>query len=229
MKSLTVPFVPASVDEASQISSVLDVRGVGWTPVDCNNWAVSYPYAPCAQFRIAHTNDSFLIEYTAKDETVRARNANDNGDVWTDSCMEFFLSPQLGDGTYYNLECNCIGTVLLGVRGENVMKSHAGSEVLGGIKRWSSLGHVPFEEFAINQPWHVALTVPFSSFWHHDIGTMLAEGHNRLRANFYKCGDALKKPHFLSWAPIKNDTPNFHLPEFFGEIVLAPEHNADKQ
>ena len=24
-----------------------------------------------------------------------------------------------------------------------------------------------------------------------------------IRANFYKCGDELQKPHFLSWNPIK--------------------------
>lgn len=228
MKSLTVPFLSDNVAEASQIPSVLDSATVRWTSVDNNNWANAYPYAPKAVFRIAHTRDAFLIEYCAWDETVRARNANDNGDVWTDSCMEFFLTPQPGDGIYYNLECNCIGTVLLGVRGENVAKSHASAEVLGLIKRWSSLGHVPFEEFAIRQPWHVALVVPFAVYWHHDISHLLAQGQTHMRANFYKCGDGLKKPHFLSWSPIKSETPNFHLPEFFGEIVLAPNHNTNR-
>jgi enamine deaminase RidA (YjgF/YER057c/UK114 family) len=27
--------------------------------------------------------------------------------------------------------------------------------------------------------------------------------------------------HFLSWNPIKTETPNFHVPEFFGEIKPA--------
>ena len=41
-----------------------------------------------------------------------------------------------------------------------------------------------------------------------------------LRVNFYKCADKTKKPHFLSWQPIALPQPNFHCPEFFGEIVL---------
>jgi hypothetical protein len=36
--------------------------------------------------------------------------------------------------------------------------------------------------------------------------------------NFYKCGDHLKVPHFLSWNPIKTEKPDFHLPAFFGKM-----------
>lgn len=41
-----------------------------------------------------------------------------------------------------------------------------------------------------------------------------------LRANFYKCADKTKRPHFLSWQPIPLPRPDFHRPEYFGEIVL---------
>lgn len=37
-------------------------------------------------------------------------------------------------------------------------------------------------------------------------------------ANFYKCGDKLQTPHFLSWNPINLEKPNFHCPEFFGTL-----------
>ena len=40
------------------------------------------------------------------------------------------------------------------------------------------------------------------------------------RAHFYKCGDKLQQPHFLSWNAIGNPKPNFHLPQFFGTIVF---------
>ncbi len=42
----------------------------------------------------------------------------------------------------------------------------------------------------------------------------------KAKANVYKCGDNLSKPHFLSWNPIHHPTPNFHLPEFFGTLEL---------
>ena len=41
-----------------------------------------------------------------------------------------------------------------------------------------------------------------------------------MRANFYKCGDLLQTPHFLSWAPIDLPQPKFHCPEFFGEVTF---------
>ena len=39
-----------------------------------------------------------------------------------------------------------------------------------------------------------------------------------MRGNFYKCGNQLPKPHFLSWNPIPTDNVQFHCPEFFGEL-----------
>jgi hypothetical protein len=39
-----------------------------------------------------------------------------------------------------------------------------------------------------------------------------------IKANFYKCGDELQTPHFLSWNPIEIDQPDFHRPDFFGTL-----------
>jgi hypothetical protein len=39
-----------------------------------------------------------------------------------------------------------------------------------------------------------------------------------MRGNFYKCGDELGVPHFVSWTKIKTDSPAFHMPEFFGGL-----------
>jgi hypothetical protein len=38
------------------------------------------------------------------------------------------------------------------------------------------------------------------------------------KANFYKCGDLTDEPHFLSWNPISAPKPNFHVPQFFGQL-----------
>ena len=43
----------------------------------------------------------------------------------------------------------------------------------------------------------------------------------RLRGNFYKCGDATVRPHYLAWNPVTSETPAFHRPWEFGEIVLG--------
>ena len=42
----------------------------------------------------------------------------------------------------------------------------------------------------------------------------------KIKANFYKCGDLTPEPHFLSWSPIDLPEPNFHTPQFFGQLEL---------
>ena len=41
-----------------------------------------------------------------------------------------------------------------------------------------------------------------------------------MRGKFNKCAEATSQPHYLSWAPIKTPAPDFHRPEFFGDIIL---------
>ena len=38
------------------------------------------------------------------------------------------------------------------------------------------------------------------------------------RANFYKIAEKGTNIHFLTWSPVNNPVPNFHLPQFFGTI-----------
>ncbi|MCK7536290.1 MAG: carbohydrate-binding family 9-like protein [Marinilabiliales bacterium] len=43
------------------------------------------------------------------------------------------------------------------------------------------------------------------------------------RANFYKCGDKLSNPHFVTWNPVGTEKPDYHRPEYFGisEICIT--------
>ena len=43
----------------------------------------------------------------------------------------------------------------------------------------------------------------------------------RFRGNCYKCGDRTEHPHFLAWNPVHTPTPDFHRPEFLGEMILS--------
>jgi len=60
-------------------------------------------------------------------------------------------------------------------------------------------------------------------FFKHRIGSL---GGKTVRANFYKCGDELQTPHFLSWNPVRTERPDFHRPDFFG--VLEFEQKPDQ-
>lgn len=83
------------------------------------------------------------------------------------------------------------------------------------VSRWSSLGRTPFEERIGECTWEVALVIPYAVFFKHRITSL--DGHT-VKANFYKCGDELQTPHFLSWNPINIEKPDFHRPDFFGSL-----------
>ena len=85
---MKVKKITASVNDAQAVPQVLDNEGVSFQKIDIVNWK-EYPYHPEAAFRIAHTADSILIHYKVTEGSVRAKYGEDNGAVWTDSCMEF--------------------------------------------------------------------------------------------------------------------------------------------
>lgn len=215
MKELNVKKVSAAHIPVEAIPALLDEERIAFQSIASVNWK-EYPYAPEVQFRIAYTQDAILLHYKVKEASVRAMAGHDNGPVWEDACVEFFSIPA-EDGIYYNIECNCAGTLLVGAGAGREGRQHAPQEILDRVQRWSSLGREAFEERVEDGMWEVALIIPFTTFFLHQINSL--EGKS-IRANFYKCGDALKTPHFLSWNPIDLPSPNFHCPQFFGTIHL---------
>jgi hypothetical protein len=203
-------------DIAQLIPITLDNAHIGFESIGVVDWEKEYPYKPQVRFRIAHTDDAFLVNYRVTEKSVMAHYGEDNGEVWTDSCVEFFSMPG-GDDLYYNIECNCIGTILLAVGKGREDRERATADVLGRVKRWSSLGREPFEERVGECTWEVALYIPYSVFFKHQITSL--DGKT-VRANFYKCGDKLQTPHFLSWNKIDIAQPDFHRPDFFGELEV---------
>lgn len=217
IKSITVPRITALPEEAVAVPQVLDMMSVPFEPVTEVNWPDEFPYRPDMAFRMAWCPEGIVIHYRVNEQSVRAVYAEDNGQVWTDSCVECFIRNADKD-TYYNIECNCVGTLLIGLRGEDCGRLHVSPEDLATVKRWASLGRETFGERAEQTGWELALVIPATVFAKYPI--RLEQGA-KLRANFYKCGDNLPVPHFVSWNPIHVEKPNFHRPECFGELVLG--------
>jgi len=181
--------------------------------IDTVNWE-TYPYCPKVAFRIAHNNEAILLNYQVNESDIKAICDQDNGRIWEDSCVEFFVS--FGEHLYYNIECNCIGKILIGESIDNGKdRMRLPENLLEKVDRWSSLGNSPVEN--LSGDWEVSLVIPIEIFYPHITGTF---GNVKAKGNFYKCGDLLQTPHFLSWNPIQNEKPNFHLPEFFGELLF---------
>lgn len=215
MKELKVKKVSAANLSVESVPALLDQEKVAFQPINTVNWA-SYPYCPDVEFRMAYTENAILLNYKVREGSVRAVAGKDNGPVWEDACVEFFSVPA-ADGVYYNVECNCAGTLLIGAGTGRNNREHAPQEVLDKVERWSSLGREAFEERVGECSWELALVIPYSAFFLHKVTSL--EGKT-IRANFYKCGDGLQTPHFLSWNPIAIEKPDFHRPDFFGTLVF---------
>lgn len=209
--------LPQSPASAAEVGRAMDIGGVGWNTMGCANWSGEYPYAPRAEFRIAWHSTDILLDYRVGERHVRAGAECDGGRVWEDSCCEFFCSPT-DDGPYYNIECNCAGVLLVGAGHGRHLREAAPAEVLGGISRWASLGAGTFGTRQAPAQWRLSLVIPVGTFFRHKIGELSGRD---FRANFYKCGDSLPEPHFMSWRPVDSPRPDFHRPESFGTVRFA--------
>lgn len=181
--------------------------------IACLNWPDAFPYRPEASFDIRHSGDALQLHFRVREDAVRAVCAADREHAWEDSCVEFFFDPH-GDGTYYNLECTCTGWLYLcrgtGRHGREFLPEAA----YAAISRRCSLGREPFGLRPGPTAWEVELDIPAAVF-----GLAAFDGL-RARGNFYKCGDKLPAPHYLSWAPIATPRPDFHRPEYFDTLMF---------
>ena len=212
-KSITVKKVEMPSHNAADVAAVLDKANIPFQKIDTVNWS-EFPYRPEVEFRAAHTGDSLLLNYRVTEEAVRAAAQSDNGPVWEDSCVEFFAT--FDDKNYQNVECKCVGTILSAVGPDRDHREAASKSVLDGVKRYSSLdpANLPAEGPVT---WEVSLIIPVETYF--KSGLKSFSGVNA-RGNFYKCGDKLPTPHFLSWNPIGVPNPDFHRPEYFGQITF---------
>ncbi|MEE1099084.1 MAG: carbohydrate-binding family 9-like protein [Alistipes sp.] len=181
--------------------------------IACNNWAEEFPYAPKVNFRMFHSGEDLHLRFEVEEQYTQALVERDNGNVWTDSCVEFFLS--LDDRGYYNFETTCIGRMLMAFRKVKPEPTYATEEILSLIERTPSIGSEPFTELIGENKWTMTLKIPASALFRHELKSWQGV---EARMNLYKCGDNLTKPHFLSWRPIDMPSPNFHVPQFFETV-----------
>jgi hypothetical protein len=194
----------------------------GGNRLEHQNWVEAGDVS--VKFHMLHDGSSVCLKYFVTENHVRAVNSGFNTAVWEDSCVEFFFSPE-GDENYYNFEFNAIGAVLGAYGKDRHSRSWLPESVLEQIETYPSLGKEPFREVLPGNAapgettgpvaWDLSVRIPVEVLAFSNLATFSGlEGS----ANFYKCGDLLPQPHFLSWQPVLNDTPDFHLPQFFGKI-----------
>ncbi len=180
------------------------------------NWDTKR-YKPEVTLRIGYNSNELFLKFSVKEKYIRALCTENNSKVSTDSCCEFFVSPDCND-CYYNIEVNCIGTLLMGYRKMGEQATRPDAEIMQSIRRHSTLGNQPFEIRGGNFEWELIVTIPLKAFFKHQLNSFKEK---KITANFYKCGDQLPEPHYLSLFPILTEKPAFHRPDFFQPIQFA--------
>lgn len=213
MKTLTVPYLP-ELDkmDSDEISNLMEESAVRQS-IGHANWN-KFPYRPICTFDIARSDSKLYIRYFVRGNCLKAIYTKDQDPVWQDSCVEFFTQIP-GEKEYYNFEFNCIGTCLASKRENRDNATPLSPEQMKQIVRMPSMGSRPFHEMQGLFAWDLIVAIPFD--------LLGLDGNNlpeKIKANFYKCADETSLPHYLSWNPIPTENPNFHCPEYFGEIYF---------
>lgn len=213
--TLNIPRIPVldSLRDAEAISSLMDTECT-MTTIANANWPSDFPYKPLAAFNIAYTENNLYVDFVVRCNYLRAENTADLSPVCEDSCVEAFIQPVQG-GAYWNFEFNCIGALNASHRFTRSNPTRLSPEELSQIRRYPSCGNRPFREIEGLFAWSILVVIPFSI-----MGIEKAERGMKLWGNFYKCASATSQPHFLSWAPIATDKPDFHRPEYFVKLIL---------
>ena len=204
--------INSAYPELEEISAQLDNQK-NRLQIDTLNWE-GYSYKPQVELSMAYSDNEIFLKYYVHENWFKAEKTEPNQMVCEDSCVEFFVSPE-EDGIYYNLEFNGIGTCLLGTGTERANSTKADKEIISRIRRLSSAGNVPMQERTGEFSWNITVAIPFEVFFRHKIKDLKGK---TFRANFYKCGDMLSVPHYVTWNPVGTPKPDYHQPEYFGML-----------
>lgn len=220
---------PCAKPPIKLIENMMDSVSVPFHSLDNTNW-LGYNYKPEVTFRIAYSKDEIYIQYKVKEKYIRAFYTEDQGSApYKDSCVEFFIIPGESDDIYYNLELNCIGVGTFAGGPNRKERTRFGIDVMSKIRRASTLamelqvdnknllGKDGFESKEGDFEWSLIVALPIELFSLNSIAPLSGRS---VKANFFKCGDDLPEPHYLSWNKVGTEKPNFHTPEFFGTLCF---------
>ena len=161
--------------------------------------------APETRFWLMRCRDGFCIKYNTKERDLRAEVNRENGEVCCDSCVEFFLKPDVYDERYINFEINPKGVMHIGL----------GKDRYGRTPIEDERSIFCVESDARDGDWSICYYIPdeFLLRYFKQISPVC-------RANFYKCGDKTKKPHYAVWNNVETAKPDYHVSDFFGIIRI---------
>lgn len=181
-------------------------------------WLVN-DHRPAVEVRLCRSRDFLHVRFVVGEKRVRVRHMNFQDPVYKDSCVEFFVDafPGTRQG-YINFETNAAGVLLAAFGPDRAHRKPLWPEDLAGFEAHSSIAGPIDGEYGADA-WTLEYQVPLELF-RKIYGLDIRPGL-RAAANFYKCGDETEVPHYGAWSPVGTPSPDFHRPEFFGELVFG--------
>ena len=216
--SLHIPKLPGinQFSPVGRISLLLDQQPSNLINIEPWPEYPEYYDIPKVSFKIAHCDNCIFLKYDVEEHEVLARYRKTNDPVYKDSCVEFFIEFD-NEKSYYNFEFNRLGTCLGSFGPQRIGRTLLPVEFLETIKfERTLLQKTGPSEPVIN--WTLMLMIPVQVFSFHKF-TLLSG--KECKVNFYKCGDDLSLPHYLTWNNVNSPEPNFHQPEFFGDAKFV--------
>lgn len=214
MKQVTIPYVSWDNPTLDGLASRLELEGKRLS-IDVLNWEQDFPYRPICVVDVAYCDQGILLHYFVRSLDLRTMSPGDGNYVHEDSCVEFFMQREAGDA-YINFEFNAAGVCYAAHHASPSESILLSPEEFATITRQATHQGKRLEQTDGIHEWELEALIPWTTMGYPE--GVLPE---RMRANFYKCGDGTAHPHYVSWAPIVEVKPAFHRPQFFGELIFA--------
>ncbi len=214
MKKAYIPYLKTLEKDLESLQEEIETQGKRLN-IDTLNWEIEYPYSPIASATIAYSEEGILISFFVRGKDIRTQAQQDGEYVHEDSCVEFFMQKERGE-SYINFEFNASGTCYASHHKTIKDSIPFIDQEFQQIKRIATFSGQKLESNGEIHSWQVTTIIPWSIMGYDQIP-------QKMYANLYKCGDKTKHPHYLSWAPIEEEFPAFHRPQFFGEFVFSPK------
>ena len=191
-------------------------RPDNFTWADIPSVAIDSPLHPSkaevsATAQVCYDDKFLYVHLSTVESEIRAEHKGLLCEVCEDSCLEFFFAPIMGDGRYFNLECNPNGAIYLGM-GSN-------PDNLVRIVFSEKIPFSPQINFT-DDGWNLTYEIPHTFIQQFFPEYAPAPGYS-MRANFYKCADKTSQPHWLMWTPVPPAPRcSFHQPDKFGTLYF---------
>ncbi len=249
MKQTTIPCIPALAGLYAEkaeaqarkllktVSAKVDISACTWRN-DESNKSVNLLGTVKASLKMGYSGTILGLLYTIEGDELLVRYTQDWDRVCQDSCVECFIASEPNNPAYVNLEFNPLGTCWAQIgpdreHRKNLSKTAVSTIFRRGLIttkaidigsvdtesrfRWEMLVMFPMQKVGVLT--HSSAQCAVDQAVSECTADMLKG--TRLQANFYTTGDDLQKPVYQSWCAIDTPSPDFHQPNYFGELVFG--------